>query len=262
VEGIYKFELKVIDAGGLFSKDTMQIKVNAQPLPLACDNINRPLVNAQLIPVGTLSKERIGMAVASTGNKILFAGGYETDPTAIGPSSRVDIYDIGTQTWSTDELCIGRYDIAAIAAGNKIFFGGGEYGDGTWPVDSVDIYDISANIWTVTHLSSAGHGMAAGTVGNKVFFAGGDPGFNGTPGINRARQIDIYDLTTNTWSTALLSEGKKGSTAVTANNKIYFAGGGTIGNQNQNCGSDASNTIDIYVMLPTPGQRLSCRREK
>jgi len=240
IQGIYQFELKVTDAGGLFSKDTIQITVNAQSLPPACDNSNRPLVNAQLIPVGAISQQRIGMAVASAGTKILFAGGWETDPTANWPSSRVDIYDMGTQVWSTAELCIGRYDIAAIAAGNKIFFGAGEYGDGTWPLDSVDIYDILANTWTVTHLSSAGHSIAAGTVGNKVFFAGGDQGFSGTPGINRARQVDIYDLTTSTWSTALLSEGRRGLTAVAANNKIYFAGGGA---GNQNC---ASSTIDIY----------------
>ena len=34
VEGVYQFELKVTDAGGLFSKDTMQLKVNSQLQPL------------------------------------------------------------------------------------------------------------------------------------------------------------------------------------------------------------------------------------
>ena len=60
--------------------------------------------------------------------------------------------------------------MAAIASGNKIFFGGGESSDGTWPVDNVDIYDVTTNTWTVAHLSTAGHSVAAATVGNKVFF--------------------------------------------------------------------------------------------
>src|SRR5215212_6382467 len=56
VQGIYRFELKVTDAGGLFSKDTIQITVDHDlPIPTACDVGNRPLINVQLIPIGTLS---------------------------------------------------------------------------------------------------------------------------------------------------------------------------------------------------------------
>jgi N-acetylneuraminic acid mutarotase len=235
VEGVYQFELKVTDAGGLFSKDTMKVNVTPAAVVPACDNSNRPQLSAQLIPVGMLSQARSGMAVASAGNKILFAGG--------GGLARVDIYDITTQSWSTAELCVGRYAIATVAAGNKIFFGGGEYGDGTWPVDSVDIYDVSANTWTVTHLSTAGNSIAAAAVGNKVLFAGGDGGFSG---VGRETRVDIYDLNTNSWSTASLSQWKRGEhSAVTINNKIYFAGGETW-NLNNNYYWYASNKVDIY----------------
>jgi hypothetical protein len=71
---MYQFELKVIDAGGLFSKDTIQVTVNAA-VTYTCGDTNRPIINAQVIPVGTLSQVRGGVAVASAGNKILFAGG-------------------------------------------------------------------------------------------------------------------------------------------------------------------------------------------
>jgi N-acetylneuraminic acid mutarotase len=59
--------------------------------------------------------------------------------------------------------------------------------------------------------------------------------------------VDIYDLNANTWSTSLLSEEKMYFTAVTANNKIYFAGGETHGTPTCN-GSPfyASGRIDIY----------------
>jgi hypothetical protein len=243
VEGMYLFELKVTDAAGAFDRDTIQITVNPQaPTLPACDNSNRPTVNAQLIPVGTLSLPRIFLDAASAGNKILFAGGYANSDH----SSRVDILDLSTHTWSIAELCVRRDAMAAVAAGNKIFFAGGEYGDGTWPVDSVDIYDVPTNTWTVAHLSVAGNDIAGTTVGNKLFFAGGDGGFSGA---GRERTVDIYDLSTNSWTVASLSDPKRGGlSALTAGAKVYIAGGETMivpGNSwDNNWG--ASKKIDIY----------------
>ncbi len=149
---------------GLFSKDTVQVTVDSSSgQTLACGDSNRPTINARLIPVGTLSQARSSIAVASAGNKILFAGGS-------GHSSRVDIYDISTNKWSTAELSEGRgFGIAAAANGNKIFFAGGEAGDGTWPSDVVDIYDVSTNTWTVAHLSLGGDDIAAAAVGTRFF---------------------------------------------------------------------------------------------
>jgi hypothetical protein len=239
VEGIYYVELKVTDAGGLFSTDTIQITVvNGPPPPAACNNLNRPFVPATLVAFGSLSQAREGIAVISAENKILFAGGYLPPG---GFSSRVDIYDQLTQTWTTAELSVPRCLMATVAAGGKIFFAGGETGDGTWPVSTVDIYDIANNTWSVTQLSIAGNSIIGAAVGNKILFAGGDGGFSG-PG--RETRVDIYDLVTNSWSTASLSEAKRGFHAgVTYNNKVYFTGGETF-NQSGNWG--ASNKIDIY----------------
>jgi hypothetical protein len=219
--GVYQFELKVTDADGLFSKDTVQVSVDSSSgQALACDNSIRPTINARLIPVGTLSQARSFMAVASAGNKILFAGGSEW-------SSRVDIYDISTNKWSTAELSYGRSNgIAAVTNGNKIFFAGGETSDGTVPADVVDIYDVSTDTWTVAHLSLGGDDIAAAAVGDNVLFAGGMGGLTG--GEARAGRVDIYNLATNTWSIASLSKYKvRGHVAVTANNKVYISGGST-----------------------------------
>jgi N-acetylneuraminic acid mutarotase len=228
-QGTYSFELKVTDVGGLFSKDTMQVIVNAQPTipPPVCDNNNRPQINAQLIPVGNLSQARAGMAVASAGNKILFAGSGSV-------GSRVDIFDFVANTWSTAELSEPRAWIGAAAAGNKIFFAGGQYIDG-YSSNAVDIYDVSTNTWAVSNLSrnlDGADGLAAVSSGNKVFFAGGNWG------IYAVNIVDIYDLTTNTWSTASLSAPRNFITAVSANNKVYFTGG--------DLGTQVSSVIDIY----------------
>jgi hypothetical protein len=49
-EGIYQFELKVTDAGGPFSKDRIQVTVDSSNGEnLACDNSDRPTINAQLL---------------------------------------------------------------------------------------------------------------------------------------------------------------------------------------------------------------------
>ena len=238
-EGHYQFKLIVTDAGGLFSEDTVQVNVNLSGNNGICDNSNRPQVSARLTPVGTLTEVRAGITVASAGNKIVFAGAELSGWPQTYGSSRVDIYDIVTQKWSTAELSQRRAGIAAVAAGNKIFFAGGRLGDGA--VDNyystVDIYDVSTDSWSVASLSEPRCYIAAATVGNKVFFAGGEKDVN----YYTSTKVDIYDLITNTWSTAALSAGRANIAAVTVNNKIYFAGGSS-----QNRTYSPSNIIDIY----------------
>ena len=109
-----------------------------------CDSSNRTVINAKLVPFGTLSQARILISVGAAGNKILFAGGAGE----FGVSSRVDIYDVVTRTWSTTELSKPRYNMGVATLGNKIFFAGGETFDALPPNDcfsDVDIYDASTN---------------------------------------------------------------------------------------------------------------------
>ena len=232
VQGIYQFELKVTDAVGSFSKDTMQVDVNVQPPPpnSLCPPTNRPAIAAQLASIGELSIGRYNMATVSTGNKIFFAGGI-SGPGAL--SSRVDIYDIAGQTWSTGELSMARWHLSAVDAGNKVFFAGGYSTTGA--TSRVDIYDLTTQTWSTAELSQARAYIEAISVNNKVFFAGG-----ATNGSGNSSRIDIFDISSNTWSTANLSEAKIGFTATAAGDKIYFAGGDLSNN------GPASNKIDIY----------------
>lgn len=218
---VYQYELTVKDFFGLESKDTVKVTVD----PTLCVE-GRPEINAQLIPVGILSRARGSMVVASAGNKMVFAGDGTT---------RADIYDMITNTWSTAELSNARSGIAAVSNGSKIFFAGGGYYDGNnddWAaVSTVDIYDVISNSWSVTSLSEPRYNLSAAAVGNKVFFAGGyEWGLRKT--------VDIYDITTNSWSVSQLSEARESISAVTVNNKIHFAGG-----QND---VGPSSRIDIY----------------
>ncbi len=236
VAGNYLFELKVTDNGGLSAKDTMQVFVNAM-MTTSCDN--RPIINATLVPVGTLSDAGIELVSASVGNKIFFAGGQRT---TTGYSSRVDIYDIAANTWSTAELSSGgRMGMAAATVGNKVLFAGGTDLDNGPLTSRVDIYDASTNTWSTAELSKARIYLAAATIGNKVFFAGGgsfEPSFVGS------NVVDIFDNSTNTWTTAALSQGRSYLSATTVGSKIYFAGGSREPGDN-----NISTRIDIYDAL-------------
>jgi cyanophycinase-like exopeptidase len=243
VQGVYQFELKVTDAGGLSSKDTVQITVKAT-ITYTCGDTNRPHINAQLISVGvgTLSETRGWISVASGGNKIFFAGGM---PNGASHSSTVDIYDMTTQTWATAKLSESRSNISTITAGNKVFFAGGEISDGTCATKTVDIYDISTNQWSTSSLSIPGSSVVPAVVGNKVLFAGGDAGFCGAWA--RTTTVDMYDLTTNSWTAASLSTVRRGEhAAVTLNNKVYISGGESWPASPVPGTWFASNTVDIY----------------
>jgi hypothetical protein len=245
IEGVYLFELKVTDAGGLFSRDTTKINVQSAPLPPpSCDNSNRPLINAQLIPFGTLSIPRLGLSVASAGNKIVFAGAalssVSGSPFPDYGATRVDIYDLITQGWSTAELSKKRSHMAAVSAGNKIFFAGGRLGDGAFDelFSTVDIYDVSTNTWSVAMLSQPRAFIAAAAAGNKVFFAGGEKDWD----YQTSNVIDIYDMSSNTWSVHTLSEARAYISGVSTNNQVYFAGG----HREDRWYANPSSRIDIY----------------
>ena len=188
-------------------------------------------INTRLIAVGNISQAREKIAVASAGNKIFFAGG-ETSSNAT--SSRVDIYDFTTNSWSTAELSMARSGIATVVSKNKIYFAGGHLGAYKGFSGRVDIYDMQTNTWATTDFAGVIQEMAGAAASNKVVLASGVT-------------AHIYDNSTNEWSIASLSErpgegnccqGYVGGIAATAiNNTIYFAGGE---------GNDVHKAIDIY----------------
>jgi len=216
-QGVYQFELKVTDDLGLTANDTVLISVEPSPGSVLCDN--RPVIQARLVQVGSLSIGRNWISSATAGNKLLFAGGNSESGLSFTYSSRVDIYDLEKKTWSTAELTVPeRQGMAVATVGNKILFAGGGDNDGNVRTSRVDIYDASHNTWTTAELSQPRIYLAAATLGDKVYFAGG-------ANTSVSSVVDIFDNATNTWSTASLSQARVGLSATTAGNKIYFAGG-------------------------------------
>ncbi|MEP7377363.1 MAG: kelch repeat-containing protein [Chitinophagaceae bacterium] len=188
-----------------------------------------------------LSVARENMAAAAAGHKIVFAGGQTNNDYASSFfSSAVDIYDDVTGLWSTASLSNPQTYINAGAAGNKILFGGGL----SAPIsETVDIYDVSANTWSTHRLPTAKIWAPIAGAGTKILIAGG-VNVNSTSNTDEYyKTVDIYDVNTNSWTQAELSEARDNMGVVSIGNKIIFAGGNT---KDTSYNFVPSKTVDIY----------------
>lgn len=209
-----------------------------------CISESRSFVPAYLVGLASLSAPVAGTNVVFSGDKLFFAGPELRAPdTGMGfaldnGSKRVDIYDLANRSVSVAELSQSRAALAAVGAGNKVFFAGGKYedldfGDFYFTYKTVDIFDLASGTWKVDSLSLGRSEISAASAGDKVIFAGGRTNWQSVTDV-----IDIYHLNSGTWSTARLSEPRSNMSVVTAGDKIYFAGG-----LNQ---VTPSKRIDIY----------------
>ena len=234
-EGFYRFELKVTDAGGLFSKDTVYINV----LPAgssACIDASINVVNGvgTFTSYGSLSQIRL-VTPAAAADKIVFRGGTVQNNNSYTSSDQVDIYNLSTNTWSATKLSQPAFGQNNLTVGNKILF----FAD-----TKIDIYDAVANTWLVIPMDKSinERGATRAVINNKVFFAGGL-----ITDVIASNRIDIYDVAANTWTSATLSEARAGITPVTVGNKLFLAGGYKKWDQNASDDpQDPSKRVDIY----------------
>jgi hypothetical protein len=172
-----------------------------------------------------LSIARNGIAVAISGSKVFFAGGYNFLPNGSGydihDESRVDIYDVYTNSWSTMELSFPRRNMAACTVGNKVFFAGGNYDIYTSP--TLDIYDINAKTWSTSSITSRS-ALSAISINNKIYFAGGyDVDYMGD-NAKDSKVVEVYDNASNSWSITTMSEAKTTYASISTGNTIFWAG--------------------------------------
>lgn len=163
---------------------------------------------------------RYGAGITTLGNKIFFAGGG--DGMGDNQSSRVDIYDVSTNSWAVKYLSADRQGLAAAIVGDKALFAGGfGYPDGVnWGYfNTVDIYDNNTDKWSTAILSEARMDLAATTSGNKVYFAGG------RNSSIASKTIDIYDEATNSWSVSYLQIPRVNMASIAIDESIFWVGG-------------------------------------
>ncbi|MBK7641862.1 MAG: hypothetical protein IPJ19_02240 [Planctomycetes bacterium] len=173
-----------------------------------------------------LTFQRTLSSATSLGNLAFFGGGGINSSAS---TALVEVYDAQAGAWqSSGVLSQARFALSAASVGTKVIFAGGATGTPASPVivDTVDIYDSSLGVqsntaaWSVAHLSHERAMMGVAVCGNKVIFAGG------FDLVSTRSEVDIYDLSTNSWSTSTLplSQAFYGA-SVGVGDQAYFFGG-------------------------------------
>jgi hypothetical protein len=170
----------------------------------------------------TLSQVRYGLAATSVRNLVLFGGGYYP----YWPSDVVDIYDVSRNTWTNTTLSEAREYLAATSVANHYaLFAGGCCDKNGNPFNVVDIFDSLSGIWNTTTLSQTREFLTAASLDNLAFFGGGDiGGYSGYPS-QTFKAVDIFNATTQTWSTATLSQNRTYLAAASIEDSVAFGGG-------------------------------------
>ncbi len=178
-----------------------------------------------------LSETRTGLAAASVGDWVLFAGGVRNaSPISITYLDLVDLQHAPSGVWTQAKLAQPRSSLAAAVLRGKAYFAGGD--EAGTPSALVDIFDASSASWSTDLLSQARTFLAGVSVGHLVLFAGG------TTGAAESDVVDILDVVTGIWSTAQLSSPRAALAATSVGSLAIFAGG---------FASNApSDVVDIY----------------
>jgi hypothetical protein len=174
---------------------------------------------------------RYGWNIITAGTKVFFTGGMSYNPNqTINTFSRVDVYDIATNTWSVANLSEARAFVSSIVVGNKIFFAGGMKADRTFS-SRVDVFDMNTNSWSTSQLAGTPRAIiGSAVVNNKIFFCGGYTEFMDYTGYGEVLglpvpAVDVYDLATGQWSLDAMTQTKDGFATISKNGTLYLAGG-------------------------------------
>ncbi len=233
--GIYQFELKVKDNAELFAKDTVRVVVfdpssNNPPMAGAGDD------QTITLPINSVTLD--GSGSTDPDNNI---GAYGWTKIS-GPLS-LNIANANAAQTTVSNLIEGIYEFELTVS---------DIG-GVFSTDTVQItvlpapyttacdgsirQQVAARLTHAGYLSIVREGMTVATAGNKILFAGGYTG-NYTNGWEYYSRVDIFDITSKTWTAAELSQARWNMATAVVGNKIYFGGGIVAGGY--------SSRVDIY----------------
>jgi N-acetylneuraminic acid mutarotase len=175
---------------------------------------------------------RIGLAAAAVNGKIYAIGGIDSGAF---PVNTVEVYNPSSNSWSAAAaMPTARAYLATAAANGKIYAIGG-FDNNFRSVNNVEVYDPSSNSWSTTvseggifllplaPMPTARFALAAAGVNGKIYAIGGSRG----PGI--LNTVEVYDPSSNSWSTAAGMPTARQDLATAAVNGIIYAIGGFIG---------------------------------
>lgn len=164
--------------------------------------------------------------VAAVDTKIYLIGGYINNSKDIG---NVEIYDTVTKVWSTGTPMLrAKKKMQLAVVGDKIYALSGEVGNDGAGKD-VQIYDTKTDTWTSGKPMPTGRfDFGCEVIDNKIYVFGGYgyDEFNENDHYSIPLTVDVFDTTTNDWSSAKsLSKPAVGCSSAVVNGKIYVFGG-------------------------------------
>jgi len=235
----------------------------ANPQVQAYDNIDIYNADSGTWSVAHLPVPRVAYG-GVVGDLGILPGGFDSS----GVTKRVDIYNFTTGMWSVDSLSVARAWVAVATLGDKMLIAGGATHDAVQS-NVVDIYDAAAGAWDPPATLSFARSFCdnQNTViacGKAYFLGGGRLNLNGPYWEAGSKRIDIYDLTTNTWTTGVIpaSTATVHRAAASVGNQFIIAGGvwgGYFSNaeiytcQNVGMGSIPENEL---IVFPNPASGM------
>lgn len=177
---------------------------------------------ASLAPVPSLFAGVEGLSVASVGNEIIAALGFDG-----GDRATTRIYDIDTDAWFLGADAPGASSEGAGVSHGGLFYNIGGRGAG---LNANWSYDPVLDAWTVNAPMPTGRaGLAVATQGNSIYAIGGRTSTQGPCNGGAPATLDTverYDINTDTWTTvAPLPTRRSDAAAATVGGKIYVFGG-------------------------------------
>ncbi|MBI5216604.1 MAG: T9SS type A sorting domain-containing protein [Ignavibacteriae bacterium] len=187
-----------------------------------------------------LQNTRYDFALSVVDGKIYAIGGHNGS----NPITSVELYDPSTNTWtSKTSMPTARGGVAGGVVNNKIYVIGGENQSGT-SLATVEEYNpvadtVGGSPWTTkTSLPQPTGVHAVAVYNNKVYVFGG----KGVPGTVIYNDVQIYDPSTDSWSSGLpMPTARQRLGATVLGNKIYVVGGTN--------NSNYTNVTEIYDPL-------------
>jgi len=194
--------------------------------------------------VAPMSTARTGLAAVTVNGKIYAIGGRPDYNASTVSFNAVEVYDPATNTWSSAApMPTARGALAAAAVNGRIYaIGGFAYSNNLFqPLDTVEVYDPSSDTWsTAAPMPTRKYDLAAVGMNGKLYVIGGSALSSTSPtGVAVLRTVEVYDPSTNTWSTAShpMPTPRAQLAAVALNGNAYAIGG---------FDSSPVNAVEVY----------------
>ncbi len=172
-----------------------------------------------------------GMSVASVGNKIIAALGFDS---FVADTSTTRIYDIASGIWAFGSPAPPAFqgdtgtssEGAGVAHGGLFYTVGGRIIGGMPRLDIMS-YHPPTDTWTVLSPMTTGRaGLAVAVEGDSIYAIGGRTGTGGPGSGGALASVERYDIAFDTWTpVAPLLSARSDLAAATVGGKIYVFGG-------------------------------------